>query len=93
MDTVRKNKTDHIINVIIRENTVMVRSCAAERWMTTSQSVLNTQTEGSRPRGRPKLRWMERLKDDMEKNKIRQGRESRFEILENVNPTQETTER
>ena len=60
--------------------------------MTTLQSVLNTQTEGSRPRGRPKLRWMERLKDDMKKNKIRRDRESWFEAIQNVNPTQETTE-
>ena len=27
--------------------------------------VLNTRIDGSRPRGRPKLRWMDRLKDDM----------------------------
>ena len=30
-----------------------------------AKSVLATQAEGSRPRGRPKLRWMERLKQDM----------------------------
>ena len=35
------------------------------------KSVLNTRIDGSRPRGRPKLRWMERLKDDMKQNKTR----------------------
>ena len=34
-----------------------------------AKSVLNTQIEGSHPGGRPKLRWMDRLKDDMKQNK------------------------
>ena len=33
-----------------------------------ANSVLNTRIDGSCPRGRPKLRWMDRLKDDMKKN-------------------------
>ena len=36
-----------------------------------AKSVLNIQIDGSRPRGRPKLRWMDRLKDDMKQIKIR----------------------
>ena len=36
-----------------------------------AKSVLNTRRiDGSCPRGRPKLRWMDRLKDDMKKNNI-----------------------
>ena len=52
-------------------------------------SVLNTRIDGSRPRGRPKLRWMDRLKDDMKQNKIRpewaSDRENWFEMMKNVN--------
>ena len=55
----------------------------------------NTQIEGSRPRVRPKLRWMDRLKEDMKQNKISpewaSQRESWFEMIQNVNPTQEMT--
>ena len=36
-----------------------------------AKSVLNTQIDGSRPRDRPKLRWLDRLKDDMKQNKTR----------------------
>ena len=36
-----------------------------------AKSVLNTQIERSRPRGRPKLRWSELLKQDMKQNKVR----------------------
>ena len=58
--------------------------------------VLNTRINGSRPRGRPKLSWMDRLKDDMKKNNIRpewaSDRESWFNMMKNFNPTQETTE-
>ena len=35
------------------------------------KSVLNTPIDRSHPRGRPKLRWMDRLKDDMKPNKTR----------------------
>ena len=62
-----------------------------------AKSVLNTRIDGSRPRGRPKLRWMDRLKYDMNKNNIRPEWasyiESWFNMMKNVNPTQETTER
>ena len=61
------------------------------------KSMLNTQIEGSRPRGRPNLSWVDLFKDDMKQNKIRpewaSDRESWFEMIQNVNPTQETTER
>ena len=49
--------------------------------------VLNTRINGSRPRGRPKLRWMDRLKDDMKKNNIRpewaSDRESWVNMMKN----------
>ena len=53
--------------------------------------VLATQVPGSRPRGRPKLRWMDRIKQDMKENNIRPecatDRESWFIMIRNVNPT------
>ena len=53
--------------------------------------VLATQVPGSRPRGRPKLRWMDRIKQDMKENNIRPecatDRESWFILIRNVNPT------
>ena len=42
-----------------------------------AKSVLNTRIDRSRPRGRPKLRWMDRLKDMKKNNKIRpEGKKS-----------------
>ena len=62
-----------------------------------AKSVLYTEIDGSRPRGRPTLRWMDRLKDEMMKNKVRteweSDRESWFEKIHNINPAQETTDR
>ena len=76
---------DHIRNVTIREkahikpiNTFLMKKRLS--WFghvqrrdddNIAKSVLNTRIDGSRPRGRPKLRWMDRLKDDMKKNNIR----------------------
>ena len=60
-----------------------------------AKSVLNTKIDGSRSRGRPELR-MNRLKDDIKQNKTRSewasDRERLFDMIQNVNPTQETTE-
>ena len=60
------------------------------------KSVQNTQIEGSRPKGRPKLRWTDRLEEDMKQSKTRpEGASdggSWFEMIQNVNPTRETTE-
>ena len=51
--------------------------------------MLNIRIDGTRPRGRAKLRWMDRLKDDMKQNKIRSewasDRENWFEMMKNVN--------
>ena len=104
-------RKDHIRNVTIREkahikpiNNFLMKKRLS--WFghvqrrhedNIAKSVLNTRIDGSRPRGRPKLRWMDRLKDDMNKNSIRpewaSDRESWFNMMKNVNPTQETTER
>ena len=35
--------------------------------------VWKMEVEGSRPRGRPRKRWMENLRDDMEKSGLREG--------------------
>ena len=52
-----------------------------------AKSALNTRIDGSCPRGRPKLRWMDRLNDDMKKNNIRSewasDRESWFNMMKN----------
>ena len=62
-----------------------------------AKSVLHTQIEVSRPRGRPYLRWMDCVKDDMKQNMIRPewtsgtDRGSWFDMIQTVNPTQETT--
>ena len=66
----------HIRNVTIRENAHIkpINTFLMKRrlsWFSHVQrrgdgniakSVLNTRIDGSRPRGRPKLRWMDRLK-------------------------------
>ena len=106
-----KTRKDHIRNVTIREkahitpiNHFLVKkrlSWFCHVWRRDDDNVgkhiLNTRIDGSRPRGRPKLRWMDRLKDDMKQNNIRpecaSDGESWFNnIMKNVNPTQETTE-
>ena len=82
---IQGNKTgkDHIRNFIIREkahikptNTVVMKklqSCFDHVQRTDDDNVANTmlsnRIDGSRPRGRPKLRWMDRVKDDMKQNK------------------------
>ena len=43
---------------------VMVRSYTGGDDGNVAKSVLTTHIEGSRPRGRPRLRWMDRLKQD-----------------------------
>ena len=106
-----KTRKYHIRNVTIRKkahtkpiNTLLMKKRLS--WFShvlwrdddnVAKSVLNTRIDGSRPRGRPKLRWMDRLKDDMKKNNIRpewaSDRESWFNMMKDVNPTQETTER
>ena len=61
-----------------------------------AKSMLTNQFEGSHPRGRVKLKWMERFKEDMKRNKIRPEWASDivswFKMSQNVNPTQETKE-
>ena len=80
-----KTRNDHVRNVVIREkasikpiNTFLMKKRLS--WFghvqriddeNVAKSVLKTQIDGSCPRGRPKLRWMDRLKDDMKKNKTR----------------------
>ena len=80
-----RRRNVHIRNVIIREkahikpiNTFLMKKRLSGFGHVqrrdddkVTKSVLNTQTEGSRPRGRPKLKWMDRLNDDMKKNNIR----------------------
>ena len=82
-----KTRKDHIRNVTTREkahikpiNTFLMKKRLS--WFghvqrrdedNIAKSVLNTRIDGSRPRGRPKLRWMDRLKDGMKKNNIRQS--------------------
>ena len=106
-----KTRKDHIRNVTIREeahikpiSTFLMKKRLS--WFghvqrrdddNVAKNVLNTRIDGSRPRGRPKLRWMDRLKYDMKQNNIRpewaSDIESWFNMMKNVNPTQETTER
>ena len=101
-----KTRKYHIRNVIIRGNAhICPKARKTVVWFghvhrrndgNVAKSVLNTEIEGSRPRGRPKLRWMDRLKY-MKKNSIRpdwaSDRERWFVMIQYVNPTQETTER
>ena len=105
-----KTRKDHIRNVTIREkahikpiNHFLMKKRLSwfghVRWIdddNVEKSILNTRIDGSRPRGRPKLRWMDRLKDDMKKHNIHpewaSDRESWFNMMKNINPTQETTE-
>ena len=85
MDTIKEQQENyHIRNVTIREkahikpiNTFLMKKRLS--WFghvqrrdedNIAKSVLNTRIDGSCPRGRPKLRWMDRLKDDMKKNNI-----------------------
>ena len=80
MDT-RQTRKDHNRNVIIREKVhikpinIFLKKKRLS-WFGEMQrrehdkvakSVLNNQIEGYRPRGRPKLRWMDHLKQDMTK--------------------------
>ena len=104
-----KTRKYHIRNVTIREkvhinpiNTFLMKKRLS--WFghvqrrdddNIAKSVQNTRIDGSRPRGRHNLRWMDRLKDNMKKNNIRpewaSDRESLFNMVKNVNPTQETS--
>ena len=52
----------------------MVQSCTAKDDDNVAKSVLTTQIEGSRARGRLKRRWVARLKQDMKQNNIRPER-------------------
>ena len=106
-----KTRQNHIRNVIIRDkahitptNTFLVkkrlpwfrRQVQRRDDKNVAKSVPNTEIEESRPRGNPKLMWMDRLEDDMKTNKIRPEwaqAERAGSNYTNVNPTQETTER
>ena len=71
-----------------------------------AKSVLTIQIEGSRPRVSPTLRCMDRLKEDMKRNKIRPDSwfkmivivivivmiQNVIVMIQNVNRTQETTD-
>ena len=56
------------------ETTVMVWSCAAERRGQHCKVCSKYSNRRILPQRRPKLRWMDRLKDDMKKNNIRPER-------------------
>ena len=78
-----KTRKDHIRNVIIRGKahiepiyTFLTKNFFSARVQqrdddNITKSVLTTQIEGSRPRGRPRLRWMDRIKQDKKQNKTR----------------------
>ena len=100
-----KTRKDHIRNTTIRENAHVqpINTFLTKKRLSwfghvqrreehnIAKYVLATQVPGSRPRGRPKLRWMDRIKQDMKENNIRPecatNRESWFIMIRNVNPT------
>ena len=100
-----KTRKDHIRNTTIRENAHVqpINTFLTKKRLSwfghvqrreehnIAKYVLATQVPGSRPRGRPKLRWMDRIKQDMKENNIRPecatDRESWFIMIQNVNPT------
>ena len=81
----RKTRKVHIRNVTIQEKADIkpINTFLMKKWLSwfshvqrrnddnVAKSGLNTQIDGSGPRGRPKLRSMDRLKDDMKQNKTR----------------------
>ena len=97
-----KTRKYHIRNIIIREkaNIKQINTFLKTKILSwfghvqgrddddVAKSVLNTRIDGYRPRGRPKLRCMDRLKDDVKKNNIHpewaSDRESWFEMIQNV---------
>ena len=100
-----KTRKDHVRNTTIRENAHVqpINTFLTKKRLSwfghvqrreehnIAKYVLATQVPGSRPRGRPKLRWMDRIKQDMKENNIRPecatDRESWFIMIRNVNPT------
>ena len=100
-----KTRKDHIRNTTIRENAHVepINTFLTKKRLSwfghvqrreehnIAKYVLATQVPGSRPRGRPKLRWMDRIKQDMKENNIcpecATDRESWFIMIRNVNPT------
>ncbi len=47
------------------KTTIMVWACDAKGKTHITRSTLSMTVMGTRPRGRPKMRWLDRLKSDM----------------------------